>query len=128
MQNSRPTGASAVDRAKAVLRERVAQGEYVPGQRLVEPEIAVQLGVSRATLREAFRGLEAEGLLRLERYKGASVRRLAHAEVAELFEIREMLEGLAARRAAGAAAGERARVGVLVRQMEDAAAAGQVER
>jgi DNA-binding GntR family transcriptional regulator len=51
-------------------------------------------------LREAFSALEAEGLLRIERYKGASIRRVDGRAVQEAFEIRELLEGLAARRAA----------------------------
>lgn len=91
---------SAVDHAAQVIRERVGAGDLVPGQRLVEPDLAADLGVSRATLREAFRALEAEGLVTMARYKGASVRQLDPDELTEAFEIRELLEGLAARRAA----------------------------
>ena len=50
---------SAVDHAAQVIRERVGAGELVPGQRLVEPDLAADLGVSRATLREAFSVIES---------------------------------------------------------------------
>jgi len=96
---TRETG-GAVEHAAQRIRDLVESGELVPGQRLVEPDLGAQLSVSRASLREAFRALEAEGLVRIERYKGASVRRLDRQELMELFEIRELLEGLAARRAA----------------------------
>lgn len=89
-----------VDAAVACIRHRIAEGAYLPGQRLVEPELMAALGVSRAALREAVVRLAAEGLLELERYRGASVRRLDRAAVAEMFEVRATLEGLAARRAA----------------------------
>ncbi len=97
-----PTEPSAVGGAAAAIREQVADGRLVPGQRLVEPELAAALGVSRASLREAFRALEAEGLVAIEPFKGASVRRLDREQILESFEIRELLEGLAARRAAPA--------------------------
>lgn len=114
---------SAVGHAAARIRALVAGGELVPGQRLVEPELAAQLGVSRASLREAFRALEAEGLVKLERYKGASVRRVEREELTELFEIRELLEGLAARRAAAllCQAPYRAELAALQADMEKAA-------
>src|SRR5690606_29574477 len=106
------------------IRDLVAAGELVPGQRLVEPDLSAQLGVSRASLREAFRALEAEGLVRMERYKGASVRRIEHRELMELFEIRELLEGLAARRAAPVLSRppHRARLSAMLDAMERAAA------
>lgn len=103
----------------------VERGELVPGQRLVEPDLVAQLGVSRATVREALRVLDAEGLVKLERYKGASVRRLEGRQVLESFEIRELLEGLAARRAARRLAQEgllRKKLTVLAEKMEKAAA------
>jgi DNA-binding GntR family transcriptional regulator len=89
-----------VHATKSSIRDMVARGELVPGQRLVEPDMATRFSISRASLREAFSALEAEGLLKVERYKGASVRRVDARAVREAFEIRELLEGLAARRAA----------------------------
>lgn len=92
----------AVGGTVAAIRQQVADGRLVPGQRLVEPELVAELGVSRASLREALRALEAEGLVTIEPYKGASVRRLDRDQILESFEIRELLEGLAARRSANA--------------------------
>lgn len=114
-------GVGAVQRAKAMLRELVAGGELVPGQRLVESELGERFGMSRLSLREAFSALEAEGLLRIERYKGASVRRLDPDDIVEAFEVRELLEGLAARRAASQFQSEpfRARLIKLVATMEE---------
>ena len=113
----------AVEHAAARIRDMVAAGQLVPGQRLVEPDLAAQLSISRASLREAFRALESEGLVRLERYKGASVRRVERTELMELFEIRELLEGLAARRAAPllARAPYRAELAAMLGEMEKAA-------
>jgi DNA-binding GntR family transcriptional regulator len=117
--------AGAVQQAAQAIRDMVERGVLVPGQRLVEPDLVAQLGVSRATLREAFRVLDTEGLVKLERYKGASVRRLEGSQVLESFEIRELLEGLAARRAAGLLARKgplRSRLLALAEAMEKAAA------
>lgn len=126
MKQVETPGAGAAERAAQFIRDAVSRGTLVPGQRLVEPDLATRIGVSRASLREAFRALEAEGLLRTERYKGASVRRLEAQELRESFEIRELLEGLAARRAAARAAAPpyRARFMSLMERMEKAAAAG----
>ncbi len=117
--------AGAVQHAVQAIREMAERGELVPGQRLVEPDLMAQLGVSRATVREAFRVLHAEGLVQLERDKGASVRRLDGRQVLESFEIRELLEGLAARRAAAQLAAKgplRSRLQALAEAMEKAAA------
>lgn len=115
----------AVERAARFIRHTITAGEFVPGQRLVEPELAARIGVSRASLREAFRALEAEGLVRTERYKGVSVRRLDAEELRQSFEIRELLEGLAARRAAASLMHEpgRSELAALMQKMEKAASA-----
>ena len=100
----RQDGVAAIDgvvgRAVSHIREQIAQGLYGPGQRLIEGDLGAELQISRAALREALHKLAAEGVLELERYKGASVRRLDRGAVAEMFEVRALLEGLAARRAA----------------------------
>lgn len=117
------TGRGAVERVVRFVHAGLAGGELVPGQRLVEPELAERTGVSRASVREAFRALAAEGLISIERYKGASVRRLQPQELRESFDIRELLEGLAARRAAEHACRPPylARFRELMREMERAA-------
>jgi DNA-binding GntR family transcriptional regulator len=82
------------------LSGAILAGRYVPGQRLVETELSVALGVSRGPIREAFRRLSAAGLIEIVPNRGAVVRRLSMVEAIELFEIRTELEALAARRAA----------------------------
>ncbi|WP_342641384.1 GntR family transcriptional regulator [Rhodoligotrophos ferricapiens] len=89
-----------VDLVVDYLRRGILAGEFAPGQRLISREIIEQIGVSRGPLREAFRRLAAEGLIELTTNRGASVRRFSRDEIAEIFEIREMLEGLAAQLAA----------------------------
>nr|WP_020660321.1 GntR family transcriptional regulator [Amycolatopsis benzoatilytica] len=82
------------------LRERILTGRLQPGDRLVERELAEDLGVSRVPVREAIRSLEAEGFVAVPSPRRVVVRKLARVDVEELFEIREALESLAAGRAA----------------------------
>lgn len=83
-----------------LLKEQILDGRLAPGQRLISTDLVDQLGVSRGPLREAFRQLDAEGLIDVEPNRGAIVRRLSAAEVKDLYEIRIALEGFAARLAA----------------------------
>jgi DNA-binding GntR family transcriptional regulator len=82
------------------LKEKILDGRLVPGQRLIANDLLEELGVSRGSLREAFRQLEAERLIDLSPNRGAIVRKLNPSEVDKLFEIRIALEGYAARAAA----------------------------
>ena len=82
------------------LRDGILNSRFAPGQRLVESDLSRDLGISRGSLREAFRRLSAEGLIQLVPNRGAVVRRLSLRETMELFQIRRELEGLAARLAA----------------------------
>jgi DNA-binding GntR family transcriptional regulator len=68
----------------------------VPGQRLIEIEIIRQTGGSRAKVREAFQRLEAEGLVTIEEYRGASVRSAGMDEVRLIYRARSVLEGACA--------------------------------
>ncbi|MBO9353784.1 FCD domain-containing protein [Bordetella petrii] len=79
------------------LRERIIQGEFPPDARLNERALGVQLGVSRTPLREAFRLLAAEGLVRLEPNRGAQVVALSEADIREAFEVIGGLEALSCR-------------------------------
>lgn len=89
------------ERVRDELRARIADGRVEPGQRLYEKAIAEELGVSRIPVREAIRMLESEGMVSvLPRRGGVLVRRLDRADVEDLFDVREALEVLAARRAA----------------------------
>jgi DNA-binding GntR family transcriptional regulator len=88
------------DRIHGRLRAAILSGELSPGTPVIEAELATRLGASRTPVREALRRLEAEGLLDSRGLRGSVVRALKADEVECVFEIREALESLAARRAA----------------------------
>ncbi|EKE70341.1 MULTISPECIES: GntR family transcriptional regulator [Roseobacteraceae] len=94
-----PQGQSAYRR----LLEEIRNGVLEPGMRLREVEIAERLGLSRTPVREAMRLLEGDGLVVHQPRLGATVRALGYAEIMELYEMRAVLEGTAARLAARAA-------------------------
>ncbi|RGP35405.1 GntR family transcriptional regulator [Pseudotabrizicola alkalilacus] len=85
------------------LLEEIRCGALAPGARLRETELADRLHISRTPVREAIRQLEADGLVVHLPRQGAAIRSLDHAEVVELYEMRAVLEGTAARLAARAA-------------------------
>jgi DNA-binding GntR family transcriptional regulator len=97
-----PAGRSGetVERVAAELKSRILDGRLAPGQRLISRDMVEQLGISRNSLREAFRRLEADGLVDVVPNRGAVVRNLSAAEVRHVFQIREALEGYAVRMAA----------------------------
>jgi DNA-binding transcriptional regulator YhcF (GntR family) len=90
-------GTSSIEDVLHHVREGMRQGRLVPGQRLAEPDLMQRLSVSRGTVREALVHLRAEGLVELERYRGARIRILSRRKVIELNQIRGVAEGLAAR-------------------------------
>jgi DNA-binding GntR family transcriptional regulator len=79
-----------------VLRAAITGGRFEPGQRLVERELCELTGVSRASIREALRQLETEGLIETLPYKGPSVARLTLQDAASIYQIRGALEALGA--------------------------------
>jgi DNA-binding GntR family transcriptional regulator len=79
------------------IRQAIEQGEWSPGQRVMEVEVAGWLQLSRTPVREAIRRLEREGLLQHEPHNGLIVARLDRQAVMELYVMREALEGMAAR-------------------------------
>jgi DNA-binding GntR family transcriptional regulator len=83
-------------RAVHAIRDAIFAGEYVSGQRIVEEDLAENLGVSRNVVREAFSQLEAQGLIQSDDYKGKSVAALSVEEMTELIPLRIMMESLAA--------------------------------
>lgn len=93
-------GSSLSDVVVDQLREAIMQGVYVPGQRLVEVDLIADFSASRGAVREAIRRLAAEGIIELIPNRGAVVKKLTLKEFADLFRMREALEGLAARLAA----------------------------
>jgi DNA-binding GntR family transcriptional regulator len=74
------------------VREAILRGVYRPGQRLQQDSIAELLGVSRMPVRAALRKLETEGLVVFNAHRGATVRTLSAEEIAEIYELRILLE------------------------------------
>ncbi len=91
--------------AYAMILEAIDGGVYRPGSRLVESELADRFGVSRTPIREALQRLETQSLLTRDG-RSLIVASLDHAQMAELYAVRQELEGLAARLAAQHAATE----------------------
>ena len=90
-----------------LIREAVFQGRLQPGDRLKEEELASELGISRTPVREALLVLQAEGLIVSTPNRGAMVRSYSETELLDLYELRALLEGFAARRAALSISNER---------------------
>ena len=80
-----------------MIRSRVRSGSLVPGQRLVENDLIQMTGSTRSKLREALKGLAFEGIVELQEFKGATVKRLQRSDVYEMYQVREVLEGLSAK-------------------------------
>ncbi|WP_313513598.1 GntR family transcriptional regulator [Pseudomonas sp.] len=82
------------------IQAAIVKGEIAPGSKISEPELARVYGISRGPLREAIHRLEGQRLLVRVPHVGARVVSLSYAELIELYEIRESLEGMACRLAA----------------------------
>jgi DNA-binding GntR family transcriptional regulator len=95
LSNRRSLSKDVVD----LLRAALIRGAFKPDEHLNEAALAEKLGVSRGPIREAFAELEREGLLRLERHRGARVTRLSPADIEEIYALRQVLERLAVERA-----------------------------
>jgi DNA-binding GntR family transcriptional regulator len=87
-------------RVASLVKKSILDGRYVPGQRLVEVDLMRETGESRAHVREGLRHLRAEGLVEIEEYRGAVVKRITRKEIYLAGRVREALEGLAARQIA----------------------------
>lgn len=113
--------------AYAALHAAIVAGELSPGERLIEEELAEQLGQSRGAVREAILRLGHEGLVTRERNRGARVRRFTVGEAVEILEARAALESLAAGYAAlRRTRGEANELVSLVDEMEQLLAAGEL--
>jgi DNA-binding GntR family transcriptional regulator len=86
--------------ARDGLREAILRGEYLPGERLVEAQLIERFSASRFTVRAALQDLAGEGLVQMERNRGAHVRKVSIEEAVEITEVRMVVEGLIAARAA----------------------------
>lgn len=129
-RSSRGAARPACSRSEAAyqqLKHDILEGVYTPRQRLVEMDIAAQLSVSRATLRVVLTRLQHEGLVEIQPNRGAQVRALSVDEAAEILQVREALEGLAAALAAEHATPEQLQtLRDLVTQMEQILTAGDL--
>src|SRR5216683_3073383 len=86
--------------ATELIREAILDGRLEPGSRLKEEELARELGISRTPVREALLILQAEGLVDAAPNRGAVVRSHDADDLEDLYQLRALLEGYAARRAA----------------------------
>ena len=120
---------STAAKARDALREAILNGEYLPGERLVEAQLGQRLGASRFNVRIALQDLAAEGLVEVQRNKGAQVRKVSLDEAIEITEVRMVLEGLvaahAAQRVTAEDASELDEIGLLMRR---AVSAGEFRR
>lgn len=95
-----PLNRSAGDAAVDLIRQAILDGRLRPGQRLTEEGLAGELRISRTPVREALRVLQADGLVAWAPYQGSTVRTYDIADLDDMYQMRALLEGNAARRAA----------------------------
>jgi DNA-binding GntR family transcriptional regulator len=88
------------EQVKELIIQRILDGTYPPGSRVVESQLAGEFGVSQAPVREALRDLEALRFIETAPYKGARVRDVSAEELGEIYPVRAVLEELAGRAAA----------------------------
>jgi DNA-binding GntR family transcriptional regulator len=91
---------TVVEYTISTIREAIRDGRFAQGQRLVVAHVAKKLGVSPGPVREAIRRLTGEGLIDITPHRGAMVHELKPSDVREIFQLREVVEGLAAKLAA----------------------------
>jgi DNA-binding GntR family transcriptional regulator len=86
------------DQAFERLRDAIITGHFTPGERLIERDLCEKMGVSRTSIREVLRRLEAERLSEVEPRRGPVVARVTRKQVAEIYEVRALLEAALVRR------------------------------
>lgn len=116
-----PAAAPLRQQVVGALREAVAEGRFLPGDRLVERELCELLGVSRTCLREALRELENDGIVTSLPNRGVVVSTISPRDAREIYEMRAQLEGLLAERFARLASS--IQLAELERSVEDLAQA-----
>ena len=92
LQNHRPLREIVYEE----LKRQIMIGEIPPGTRMMEVELADDMGVSRTPIREAIRKLEKEGLVSIEPRRGAYASDVSIKDMVDVLEVREFLEGMAA--------------------------------
>ncbi len=91
---------SLAEKVFRILESAIWRGEMKPGDRVYDHQLAARFGISRSPVREALQRLEYNGLIRVAPRRGTYVVQITAAEVADLMNVREALEGMAAREAA----------------------------
>ncbi|WP_062387625.1 GntR family transcriptional regulator [Demequina iriomotensis] len=108
------------------LKAAILRGDFAPRQRLVEIELCEQFDASRFAVRAALQALEADGLVERQRNRGARIREIGIDEAIEITEVRQVVEGLIARRAAERVSDAEAEsLAAIGRAMHAAVAAGE---
>jgi DNA-binding GntR family transcriptional regulator len=106
------------------LRVAILRGEFLPGERLVEAQLMTRFTASRFNVRAALQDLAAEGLVEVQRNRGAQVRKVSLEEAVEITEVRMVVEGLIAGRAAERVSAEQGseldEIGLLMRRAVEA--------
>lgn len=92
---NKPVSKTLRTEVKEIIHDAIISGQFKPGDRLIETEIADQLSVSRSPIREAFRQLEQDGLLISLPNQGTFVKNYDAKEIEEIFMLRAVLENLA---------------------------------
>lgn len=122
-----PDKQTGADEAYAVMRQAIRGGELMPGERLVETELAERWGLGRNAVRTSLARLEQDGLVERSPFRGARVRVISEAEAVEILEARSVLEGLAARHAAERITPEEVEeLRAVLRQMQEHSLAGDL--
>lgn len=111
------------------LRAAIVEGAFPPGSRIVEAEIAEQMGVSRAPVREAIRALEREGLVEIFPHRGAVVVGVLEDEMRRIYELRALAEQIAFKEAVKQLSEEQLdELEELIDQLEAEAAQGRLDQ
>ena len=109
---------------KEMILERILNGDYAPGERLVETRLAKEFETSQVPVREALRELEVLRFVESEPFRGARVRAVSRAEMVEIFPVRSAIEEVAVRLATVQLDGDVEALERHLGAMERAAAAG----
>ena len=124
-----PVAAPVRQQVAEVLRAAITTGRFAQGQRLVEKDLCELTGVSRASVREALRQLESEGLIETLPNRGPLVSRLSSQDAASIYQVRGALEALAAQLFAAHATDQQvSELEAAVRVLDQAYKAQDVER
>ena len=119
---------SLTDQAYEIIKEAIISLELEPGEKLKESTLAEELGISKTPVREALTRLQHEGLVNVLPFRGASVAEIDDRDMEEIFELRELLEGTAVKRAAISFSLEDSQEGeALLEEMRAAYKAGDIK-